>query len=194
MSIYRIHNDDRYTVYHISSSEVINKLGRAYPIHIDHSPVRYADVWPDEFAIAFLADVDSDATEVPDISLSGGKLYLSEAAYAALGELLKNDGEFLAVQHQGGSGYLFNPLVIAEEHGALNSERTVYDPHGNLEHFEFIESALGSAVVFRTELDSFTGLFCQDNFKQAVSDTGLTGISFQPDLANFGGDTSDHSH
>ncbi|MBB3060062.1 hypothetical protein [Microbulbifer rhizosphaerae] len=195
MSINRIHQDDEYLIFHIPSDEVVEKLGRAYPIHIDHSPIQYASVWPAGFRIEFLPEVDSDAHIVPDLSVSGGKLFLSEKAYGALKSLLETDGEFLPVEyHKSEKGYLFNPLVIAEDMDALDEARTGYDEHGNLEHFDFIENKLESVATFKAKIDHFNGVFCRDTLKNTIEETGLTGVYFQPDLANFSGESSDTSH
>lgn len=65
---------------------------------------------------------------IPDISSRVGKLFLNEMAFSVLKEILSKDGEFLPVTYEGGTGYLFNCLVVAEELIAIKSEFGFHDP------------------------------------------------------------------
>lgn len=191
MTIHRIHQNDDFLVYNIPSKEVLDKLGREYPFHIDRSPVQYANIWK-PLKIKFLPIVDSKASTIADISIGDGRLFLSSKAYEALYKLLGNDGEFLPITYDGGEGVMFNPLTIAEDIDVLNESLIGYDQHGHLEHFEFIEETLKDTVIFRTKIDHYHGLFCGDLLKNTIEKSGLEGIYFQPDLANFTGEP--HSH
>jgi len=187
MTIHRIHQNDNSLVYNIPSREVVDKLGREYPFHIDGSPVQYAGIWK-PLNIKFLPMADSKASIVPDISKGDGRLFFNTKAYDALHKLLQNDGEFLPVTYEGGEGMIFNPLTIAEDLGALNESLIGHDQHGQLEHFEFIEEKLKNTIIFRAKIDHYAGLFCGDALKDAVECSGLEGIYFQPDLADFTGE------
>ena len=187
MTIHRIHQNSDFLVYNIPSQEVLNKLGRAYPFHIDRSPIPFAHIWK-PLHIKFLPVVHSKSTSIPDISMGSGRLFLNTKAFKVLHKLLENDGEFLPVTYNGGEGMIFNPLTIAEDLNALNEKLIGHDEHGNLEHFEFIEEKLQDTAIFRARIDDCYGLFCGDTLKEAVEQAGLTGVYFQPDLANFTGE------
>lgn len=190
MAIHRIHHDDTYLIYEMSTREVLNKLGREHPFHIDRSPVAYSGVWKEPLIITFTKIDSATKNTVPDIAVRSGRLFMSDKAYNALNKLLAKDGEFLPVTYSDGKGYIFNPLAIAEDLEALNTERTAYDQGGNLAHFEFIESKLGHTSLFRAKVDNCSGVFCSDPVKSAIEKAELTGVYFQPDLANFAGESA----
>ncbi|MCI0507599.1 MAG: hypothetical protein L0Z73_16015 [Gammaproteobacteria bacterium] len=186
MSLYRIYGDDaHYLNFVIPGQEVIKKLGgRDYPFHIDRSPKPYSQVWKEPLQIDFYYGDYAKGKTIPDIAENGGRLYFSEPAYKALHKLMEDCGEFLPVIHRDGKGYIFNPLKTAEEVEGIDGKKTVYDVNGNLESFSFHEKRVKSFMVFRTKLDTYLGIFCQEAFKRAVEDGGFTGINFGSDLSN----------
>ncbi len=194
MTIYRIHQDDSYLVFNIPSQEVLSKLGRNYPVHIDRSPIKYSAVWNEPLNIKFLPSVGSKATEIPDISVSDGRIFLNEKAYDALGDELANDGEFLPVIFDGGTGVIFNPLTIAEDLEALDETLTSYDRYENLEHFGFKEDKLRDTAIFRARIDKCYGIFVTERLTAILEKTRLSGFHIQPDVADFTGEASGEKH
>ncbi len=196
MTIHRIHHDNNFLTFEIATREVLNKLGREYPFHIDRSPIAYAAVWSEPLNISFVPMEKGKETQMPDICDRNGRLFLSSKAYNIMHSLLANDGEFLPVTYGDESGYIFNPLVVAEDLGILDESNIGYDQHGNLEHFSFLENKLGDhdTVIFRAKIDNYDGVFCTDKLKETVEKSNLTGIYFQPDLANFTGEPSSLKH
>lgn len=185
MTLYRIHADDRYLNYVIHGSEIIKKLGgRDHPFHIDRRPKRYAELWTKPLEVDFHYGDHTKGKDIPDIAANNGRLYLGEPAYGRLHSIIEASGEFLPVRHDGGSGYVFNPLMTAEEVDGIDESRTVHDAHGNLAHYAFHEDRVREFAIFRTEMDTFLGIFCQDSLKSAVEEAGFNGILFGRDYSN----------
>lgn len=182
--IYRLHHDESYLMHVVPPVESINKLGEKYgTFAFNAEPKSYKDIWQ-PLHIKFLACEGSQATVIPDISENFGRLFLSEKAHRELKTLLKSCGECLPVTFDGGQGYLFNPLLTAEQLNAVDKKLTVYDAYNNLESFSFVENNLGETNIFKTELDTYKGIFCSKTMKDACVASGLTGVVFYEDVSN----------
>lgn len=185
------HRFGRHYYFSIPSSGVESKLGEDCTIHMSSAPVRYAPIWKEPLHLSVGVDMEGQKyqfEELPDLVENMGRLYMSERAYDALHDSLKQDGEFLPVTYDGGSGYIFNPLTIAEDHDALGEDVTTTNEWDELQSLGFFEEKLpAGTMLFRCRADYCHGLFCTERFVQAVRDAGLTGALFQPDLANIFG-------
>lgn len=183
--IYRIHHNEAYLMHSVPPVEAMTKLGEQHgTFAFNAEPKPYAEVWQ-PLHIDFSPCTGSKAKAIPDISENFGRLFLSQKAYATLKDLLSNCGEFLPVTYgDGEQGYIFNPLLTAEQLRAVDKKLTTHDKHGNLEHFGFIEDKLQDTAIFKTELDTFKGIFCSEEVKQACEEAGLTGTNFNPDVSN----------
>ncbi len=177
MAIYRICTDDRYYLnFVLNGADVEEKLGWDYPFHIDTSPKPYAHLWHEPLKITFYYGNFTKGKAIPDIAENGGRLYFSEEAYDALHKPLETSGEFLPVIHEGGAGYIFNPLKIAEDVDGV--AEIFYDVHDNLEGFQFDEERVKDFPVFKTEADTYLGIFCHEAIKHGVENTGFKGVRF----------------
>ncbi|MCX2796366.1 hypothetical protein OQJ62_15680 [Microbulbifer thermotolerans] len=198
MTLQRIHNDDRYFFYAIPIDEVMEKLGENCTFHMNSAPIAYSESWKEPLFLDFGPAMEGEKCEfeeIPDLCVNIGRLFLSERAYSQLHEDLRQDGEFLPVVYEGGTGYIFNPLTIAEDHDALDQSVTTADEFGELQNLGILEDKLPeSTMVFKCKADFYHGVFCTDAFKRAVEDAGLTGIYFHPDLSNIFGATSPAAH
>lgn len=198
MTLQRIYNDDRYFFYAIPVDEVPKKLGEDCTFHMNSSPISYAPIWKEPLFLDFGPSMEGEKCEleeVPDLVMNLGRLFLSERAYDVLHDDLKRDGEFLPVVYEGGTGYIFNPLIIAEDYDALDSAVTTFDEFEEPQSLGFFEEKLpASTMVFKCKADFYDGIFCTDQFKKTVEDAGLVGIYFQPDLSNIFGGTSSVAH
>jgi hypothetical protein len=192
MSIYRIYGDDaRCLNFVIPTKEVIEKLGREYPIHIKRKPQSYREIWDDSFELDFYYGKNNKGKTLPDLIENNGRMYFNEAAYQALYRLVGSCGEFLPIVHKDGKGYLFNPLKTAEEVNGINEKLTAYDENENLTNFGFLEDNLKDIAIFRTELDAYMGIFCNEAFKDIVEKNKLTGVYFGVDVSNPTGEPFD---
>lgn len=183
--MYRIHHDENYLMHVIPPVESMNKLGAEHgTFAFNAEPKKYAEVWQ-PLHIDFQACTGKKTKSIPDISENFGRLFLSRKAYTVLKELLSNCGEFLPITYESvEQGYIFNPLLTAEQLNALDEKFTTHDPHSNLEHFGFVEEKLKDTAIFKTQLDTFKGIFCNEEVKQAYEAAHLTGVRFNPDVSN----------
>ncbi|WP_062270754.1 hypothetical protein [Endozoicomonas arenosclerae] len=185
--IYRIHPEvKQFQRFALDADEVEDKLGEDCLIYMDSQPTQYKQLWQ-PIHIEFYRSVSSKTDNpVPDISCDQlGKLYLSLKAYNRLFTLLQDHGEFLPVEHEDGTkAYLFNPLVLAEDLQAIDQEKTCFNEWDELERIAFIQVALKETPIFRTEVDCFQGIYCQERFKQLVEDSALQGLIITDNLHN----------
>jgi len=164
--------------------EAMTKLGELHgTFAFNAEPKPYAEVWQ-TLHIDFTPCAGSKAKEIPDISEKFGRLFLSTKAHNAMKDILSNCGEFLPVTYsEGEQGYIFNPLLTAEQLNAVNKKLTTHDQYGNLEYFGFAVDKLQDIAIFKTELDTYKGIFCNEAMKQACEEADLTGINFNPDVS-----------
>ena len=183
--IYRIHHDENYLMHVIPPVESMNKLGAEHgTFAFNAEPKKYVEVWQ-PLHIEFKACTSKKTKYIPDISENFGRLFLSQKAHDILKELLADCGEFLPITYgRVEQGYIFNPLLSAENLNAIDEKLTTHDQHGNLENFGFQKEKLKGIAVFKTQLDTFKGIFCSEDIKQAYEAAHLTGINFHPDVAN----------
>lgn len=192
--IFRIHHDDRFLTFEIPTREVLNKLGREHPFHINRAPISYIRVWKDPLHILFFPPEDNSQIIVPDLAEVDGKLFLSEKAYSVLENVIDGHGEFLPVTYDGGKGYILNILTIAEDMNGVDENLTGYDNNGNLEHFCFREEIMEMTPIFRTKIDDYQGIFCNEKMKSIIVNAGITGVLFHNDPANPLGENYGTSH
>lgn len=183
--IYRIHHDEKYQMHVIPPVESMNKLGAEHGIFaFNAEPIKYSEVW-EALKIHFQACIGSKTKDMPDISENFGRLFLSTKAHDALKELIEEAGELLPITYNSDEkGYIFNPLLTAESLNAIDEKLTTYDAHGNLEHFSFDPSKLKNTAIFKTQLDTYKGIFCSEAVVQACELAGLTGVKFNLDISN----------
>lgn len=186
MTIYRIHPDRmHYQLLTISSEEVIGKLGKQYPFHIDPTPKPYAAIWK-PLEVSFYDSTSSkNKTKLPDISVDHGRLFLNKSSCDTLSKLIDADGEILPVSFDGQNGAIFNALKCAEDFNALDIKRSTKNDWGDLQSLAFVEERIDTAVLFKCQFEGFTGLFCTDVFKAAVEQAKLNGVTFSLDLGNI---------
>lgn len=180
--IYRIHpSNDKFLRLHIDGKEARKVLGEDADFNIDPSPISYRDQWK-TMVVEFYED-DLGAETIPDISMRVGKLFLSNRAYEVLKDLFGSYGEFLPVIYDGGSGYIFNCLELAEQHNAVNKQLSMHDPISDNFSIVFGESKLSGIDIFRCEinLDAF---FVSEKIKKIVEAEQLTGITFTADVGH----------
>lgn len=188
MTIYRIHPDRRhYKVPMVPTEEVLRALGQV-PFHIDPTPRSYEPIWK-KLAVRFYDSTGTRTTKTPDISIDQvGRLFLSMKAFEVLKDWLNaenGEGEFLPVLLEGQEGYIFNPLISAEDVGGLDQARSLRNVHGDLQALSFHESDVEQFCTFKCEFEGFGGLFCGERFKHAVETVKLRGLRFSMDLGNI---------
>ncbi len=186
MTIYRIHPDRmNYQLLTISSEEVISKLGKQHPFHIDPTPKPYASIWKPLEVSFYDSTSVKKKTKLPDITVDHGRLFLNEAGINALSTLIEKDGEILPVTFGERHGVIFNALKSAEDFNAVDTKLSIKNDWGDLQSLAFFEEKIDSAALFKCQFDGFTGLFCNDAFKEMVEQEKLNGVIFSADLGNI---------
>jgi hypothetical protein len=151
--------------------------------HIRNSPLLS---WWKTPETEFISLTDESAP-IPDISpWIYSTLVLSPKAYRFLGELLTGSGEFLPVEANGETFYIFNCFVAVD----ADEEKCQYDYEADdgtkmgITHLEFLESA-SENLVLKTSADFCVTLFCNEKFKNIIESFDLTGVRFDTNLIQF---------
>ena len=135
-----------------------------------------------------LQSLSKSGTKTPNISLWDSQgLYLSSKAYDALGNVLKNDGEFLSIKVDGEPAYLFNCQVFGKEDISL-TERKYLDgePDGVVSLvFDEADLANNGRYLFRAKMQGCTILYATERFKLLIEKHNLSGINLDSQLLNI---------
>lgn len=170
----------------LDQDEIEEKLGEDCLIFMDSRPTHYLPHWQ-TIGVAFFDEYPGGSKDKqnPDIMPDNlGKLFVNARARATLKPLLENAGEWLPVLADGEPGYLFNPLQLAEDYQAVDDAGVTRDRWGALEAVAFVESRLAGIALFRTAVDDYRGIYCNEAFRQAAEAAGLKGVVFSADLGD----------
>ena len=130
----------------------------------------------------FATNVGFETAAIPDLSQwERGTLLLSPKAYRLLGDILKKDseGEFLPVDVEGDTYFIFNCFVFGEEQSAKFDS---YDGKPiDLVELTFTP-ATSEHLLFKSKSQNCVTLFCNERFKNIVTELGLKGVEFDEDL------------
>jgi len=171
--------------FYIDNDELSYKMGEDVMLHINPVPEKYNKIWNTPDGCFYKPDDFKDAENIPDITIWAYYLILNEKAYNKLYKVLEPQGEFLSVNCEGYSYYIYNPLVIADEMNAVNTEKTsknvVDGVYLGLNSIEFKEEKLTGILLFKTAYD-FNPIFCTEKFKDIVKQNNLDGLLFKENL------------
>ncbi|GMR16781.1 MAG: hypothetical protein BMS9Abin31_1161 [Gammaproteobacteria bacterium] len=185
--VYRLAaNNDRYMVFHIEPKELRSKMGDDIKIHMGAAPDKYINNWVKPNSTFYKPDNFPDAFDIPDLALWGEYLVLNEKAYEVLHLKLDSYGEFLPVNCEGLTYYLFNVLKDAEDYNGLDEAESEYNMfEGSQTHLKklvFKEDALASILLFRSKYEGHNRIFCNNEFKHLVEASKFNGLIFKTDL------------
>jgi hypothetical protein len=185
MGLFSIYADtDTYRAIHFDRDQSRDIFGDdpRKQFDVNFEPKAYTGIWK-KMNISFSDDGSGLHGDImPDISENNGRLFLSQIAYDALKDLLKNDGEFLPVTYEHGDAFMFNPLSLAESVDGLDTSLSVKDEWGDIENTAFHEEKVKNFMIFRSEFDHHRTAHCQETLKKAVEEANLQGVFFTPDL------------
>lgn len=151
-------------------------------ISINNAPKKFRDIFSEPLNFEFIPMFKKQKGKpIPGLSVRDGRLFLSQKSYDVLFPLVKNDGEFLPVNHANGKGYFFTPLSVAN----VDPKVTQKNEWGDIVSLGFVENDVKDYAIFRTEYDGFMGLYCQEPVVEAIEDNNLTGLYITTDLANI---------
>jgi len=188
MALYSVYTDTKtYRYIGFDSKQSREMFGKnihdQFDVNFEAKP--YADKWKSPFNVDFSDDGSSFHGDImPDISEHNGRLFLSPKAYDVLKPLIENDGEFLPVTYNEETGYMFNPLSIAETVDGIDETLTQKNEWGDLVNLAFYEDKVKKFAVFRTNVDDHMSAFCQQSVKDAIENSDLKGVFFTVDLGN----------
>lgn len=184
MDIYKIIPDEKTYGGLFFDGELLRKvLGRQLSRKLTSLTASIADNWREcDGWFSSLYD-DSDIPVYPDLSVwKGSILVLSESAEACLKKELSSFGEFLPFNTDKGAYSLFIPHVIVNA-DALKSERMIEEGVDiGPAKIAFSSESIGTNLIFKTEYDQYTRVFCTERLKALISKAGLTGVIFSQDL------------
>ncbi|BFM16726.1 hypothetical protein R50073_29090 [Maricurvus nonylphenolicus] len=184
MNIYKIIPDERtYGGLFFDGVLLRKTLGRQLSRKLTSVTASIADDWRDcDGWFSSLYD-DSDIPVYPDLSVwKGSILVLSERAEACLKKDLSPFGEFLPFTTDKGTFFLFVPHVVVDA-DALKSERMIEEGADiGPAKIVFTMESVGTNLIFKTEYDQYTSVFCTEKLKTLISKAGLTGVALSQDL------------
>lgn len=183
---YRILFDrHNYLVFDISPHEIKAKYG--HPFALQDNPTKlWAEDWK-EINATFRDDSDQKTALYPPQITTWfiHELVLSQAAYEAIGDQLKNSCEILPVNCDGTTYWLchITARLGLDVVDLKNSERTIdITDYIEATKITFLEDKI-SDLVFKTEYNGFQNIYCTQNFKDLVESYGLKGLIFSTNMA-----------
>ena len=184
MSFFKITNDfENYWSFIISNVELFSKMP-AYDPRFKAKSKLSDWVKPDaEFYPSENYSGNSEVPKIPDITTwLYGNLILNERAFQCLENELAAYGEFLPVNCEGQSYFVFNTLNVIDD-SAINQELSEQDIQDGIymgvKKLGFIESAISSSI-FKTSFDKALYSYCSQNLIKKVQDSNIQGLKFLP--------------
>ncbi|MCG3727575.1 hypothetical protein [Vibrio cincinnatiensis] len=130
-------------------------------------------------------DVLNDGSLLPDISLwLRTYLVLSPKAYEILKYDLQKDGEFLPIRYKNCQWYLYTALKFGQEDTQKCVEKIEYGSPAGLEILVFIDSDIENKIIFKSQMEGVSSLYCTDKFKSLCEEHRLNGIAFSTSLTS----------
>lgn len=179
---------DNYLDFHFDDEQILRVIGELSDetvdkrIDLNSIPRSYKGVINEPLKFSFpIVEKGDEKKELPDLAVDKGRLFLSIKAYESLKPLIENDGEFLPVTYENGSGYFYIPLRVAE----VDPATTHRDQWEEIVSLGFDEEHVKDWSLFRTEYNACMSLYCQEKIKKAIEEDQLTGLYITNDLANI---------
>jgi len=193
MSVYRVCEDfENFLSFDCTPEELQSKMGENFLYMLNLSGPEAQPDWIKPNGLFRLDEQNTTASQLPDISYwATSHPVFNQKAYNALATPLESYGEFLPVNVQGNTYYIFNILNVLDESfiDLDKSEQEFETIDGEtmrtgLHKLQFKENLLNDTLVFKTAYDDYINVFCNDKFKQLVEEADLKGITFKLDLAS----------
>ena len=119
------------------------------------------------------SEIKGEKNLIPDVAnWIGATLLLSPKANRYLNELLSPFGEFLPVQIENDTFYIFNCLTIADGN-LLNGK------------FSFNEESIENKIIFKTPQQQCIDIYCTEQLKSAIETFELQGVIFDSNLNSY---------
>lgn len=185
-SIYAIRDDE--SLFQQLDLEVFDLLSYV-PNHLEledvsefHLRNTAMSAWWPQLNVQFEPRPANPDGNIPDLSCwNDATLVLSPKAYNLLKDPLAVYGEFLPIDVNDETFYIFNCLEI----GDVKKDSIQYDYEGNtklgVNNFQF-EASVDQKLVFKTPVESCLTLYCNTVFSQFVNQHELSGLHFDEEL------------
>jgi len=188
MSFYALERDGyEYLFLDLTKRDVLRRAPRDKDLEFDdvmkfsQSSRPMKDWWP-ELETTLRANEDIVSPKMPDLSIwsGGAALVLYPRGYRLLGEWLSQFGELLPVKvmNQSDPCWIFNCCAKKDVDPEKSSWEYVDDMPLHIESIGFTEFE-DDPVIFKTDFDNCSFLYCGERFKAAVVEMGLEGLSFR---------------
>ena len=124
-------------------------------------------------------------TETPDITFWQHNLALSPQAYNGLSGFLTGFGELLPITLNGDTWHIWNATTLADDCiDVTSSEQVIRDDKvTGIKQLDFLEHSTPS--IFKIAYDKRVRIFCTSEFKNLYQSLGLTGLTFNTNLAGY---------
>ena len=123
------------------------------------------------------------ADTLPDISVWGyGWLVLSKNAKEKLFSYLKSSGEFLPIIVDGNEMFIFRCTTWGEENDSECVFHYIDSEADGLEYLSFDQTDIEDKLIFKSNLEGGTSVYCTSNFKGLCKELKLNGLKYDDDL------------
>ncbi len=185
MSIYQLRNIHRHfkVLEHDPFQRAIDAGDDVLLDRLFNEPIAskgLADVWVEE-SVHFTAHYDT-SVKIPDISVWGSFLVITQRAVEVLKPYIGSDGEFLPIVIDGEKFQVFNVMSFGEEDKANTKHEYIDGYPAGLETLKFVESSLADKYVFKSTMQGGNLLYCDEKLKTLCYDNDLRGVDFDLDL------------
>lgn len=170
MRVYTLRADsDRYRSFIMPNGDLYEFAGRFEGTPVKCPPKGRIEVDPDSYSLP-RGDFPSLLPSIPIFSLR---------AISALGDLLKGNGEVLAIKCDGEEYFLFNVTRVVDALDESNSEIVRFKGTSrvlNIRNYVFFKEKLPGLAIFKIPQDS--AVFVTDKFTDRVRSARLKGFWF----------------
>jgi len=188
MKIFKILNDfENFFSFSIENGELFSKMP-AFSAKFKGKPIITEWVTPNsEF---FQSDnYTSNGVHIPSITTwLLGNLVLNSNAYNKLKTELESYGEFLETNCEGIPYYIFNTLKIIPDDlidKNKTKEKIESGIYMGLEDLAFKDIDSSDYMIFKTNADKLTYLYCTETFVNLIKTINLTGLKFSENLCSI---------
>ncbi|MCX2780865.1 hypothetical protein OQJ46_14905 [Microbulbifer thermotolerans] len=131
--------------------------------------------WPEPLEI--IADEEDSGIPEADIGLlSVGSLVFTEGVYIELRNEALKYGQLLPLKYGKRTLWLWNVTNVCN---ALNIEKSELNSFGGVTKPVLNASTVNENMVFKLREDNYTGIYCNDTFRNLVEHNKFSGIEFE---------------
>lgn len=190
MPSYLVRNDGyKYQEFGLHILDVIGvnpgkyKYSHIEMIHFSLNNISFKDRW-NPIQSKFIPIGGKSNVPIPDICRwMGATLILSPKAYESLSELLAPYGELLPVQVGDDIFHIFNCMTYAKVDESRSERTYTGSVIDEIKKIVFDSDDVTNKIAFKTDFNQCIDIFCNEQLKNAVDKSKLTGVIFSENLA-----------